>query len=172
MLRPFTVICSAILLSHAAYGQAISAMTPAAPTYDALRQALGLTDAQVQQLQQMQKEHAASNQAVFQQMAAKQKQLSEALNSGSSDAFTIGQLELDMANLRKQTNSNSNNHDRVMALLDDSQRVKLATLEKVMQLQRAVNEAVSAGFLSYPQGQVVTMPYQVVHQDFGPAVVK
>lgn len=156
MFRAAVFVFSSILWGQVAFGQAgqaTSAMMPYQPNYDALKQALGLTDTQVQALQQIQKNRSTANQAVFQQINAKQTQLNDLLNSGAPDAFAIGQLQIDMANLRKQTNNTPSIRDQALAVLEAGQKAKLANLESVLQLQRAANEAAGLGLIGQPPFQ-------------------
>jgi Spy/CpxP family protein refolding chaperone len=128
-----------------------------AMNYQALKQALGLTDAQTQQLQDLQKNRQAKTQAIYQQISDKQKQLNDALASASPDAAAIGQLEIDMGNLRKQIGAGQSVRDEALALLNDAQRAKLTDLQNALQLQRAANEAIGLGLIS-PPAPVVTPP--------------
>jgi Spy/CpxP family protein refolding chaperone len=130
---------------------------PAPPGFADLKQALGLTDAQLMQLQNLQRSRQAASQAVYQQVAAKQKQINDMLNSPAPDAATLGQLEIDMANLRKQAGAMPPIHDQALAILDDAQRAKLTDLQNALKLQRAAGEAVGLGLLEPPAPAVGRM---------------
>ena len=60
---------------------AVSLTAFAQANYQALKQALALTDAQTQQLQDLQKNRQEAAQAVYQKISDKQRQLNEALAS-------------------------------------------------------------------------------------------
>lgn len=117
------------------------------PNFEALKQTLGLTDSQVQQLQNLQKTRQAASQAIYQQIATKQKQLNDLLSSGTSDPIPLGQLEIDMANLRKQASTPISIRDQALAILNDGQRAKLADLQNALRLQRAAGEAMGLGLI-------------------------
>jgi len=123
-----------------------------APTanYDALRQALGLTEAQTQQLQDLQKKRQSVTQAGYRELSDKQRQINEALVSPTPDAATIGRLEIEMANLRKQLGSGQSLRDQAMAILNDDQKAKLADLQNALRLQPAANQAVGLGLIGAP----------------------
>ena len=123
---------------------------PAAANYQALKQALGLTDAQAQQLQELQRKRQEATQAIYRQISDKQKQLNDMLASPSPNATSLGQLDIDIANLRKQIGAGPSVHDEAMAILNDGQKAKLTDLQNALQLQRAVNEAIGLGLISAP----------------------
>ena len=118
--------------------------------YQALKQALALTDAQTQQLQDLQKNRQEAAQAVYQKISDKQRQLNEALASPAPNPTAIGQLEIDMASLRKQIGAGPSVRDEALAILTDAQKEKLKDLQNAMQLQRAANEAIGLGLISAP----------------------
>lgn len=148
-----TIILFAVSVSAFAQFPGIGApgfMQPSA-NYQALKQALGLTDAQTQQLQEIQKKRQETTQAVYRQISDKQKQLNDALASPNPSPASLGQLEIDMANLRKQIGAGPSIRDEAMAILNDAQKAKLVELQNALQLQRAVNEAVGLGLVILPQ---------------------
>jgi hypothetical protein len=128
---------------------ALAGYFPAAG-YEDLKQALGLTDAQVRQLQEMQKEKQVQSQALYQQMAAKQKQLNDMLNADSTDALALGNLEIEVAKLRKQAGTQPPIKGQALAVLNDAQRAKLADLQNALKLQRAAGEAMGLGLIDSP----------------------
>ena len=118
--------------------------------YQALKQALALTDAQTQQLQDLQKNRQEASQAIYRKISDKQQQLNEALASATPNPTTIGQLEIDMANLRKQIGAGPSIRDEALAILTDAQKEKLKDLQNALQLQRAANEAAGLGLITPP----------------------
>jgi Spy/CpxP family protein refolding chaperone len=129
---------------------AVSLTAFAQANYQALKQALALTDAQTQQLQDLQKNRQEATQAIYQKISDKQRQLNEALASATPDPAAIGQLEIDMSNLRKQIGAGPSVRDEALAILSDAQKQKLKDLQNAMQLQRAANEAIGLGLISPP----------------------
>jgi len=153
LLSPLTVteiLCQTNAAPAQKAQQAIPFPLPAPPGFADLKQALGLTDAQLVQLQTLQRSRQAASQAVYQQVAAKQKQINDMLNSPAPDAAALGQLEIDMANLRKQAGAMPPIHDQALAILDDAQRAKLTDLQNAFKLQRAAGEAVGLGLIDPP----------------------
>jgi hypothetical protein len=109
------------------------------------------------------------------------------LRQGTSDALTVGQLEIDINNLRKQLQlPNSSYHASALAILTPDQTAKLADLVRALQLQQpawvtdrqmtAIEEQVTSAFeemrddvyryvltlvLPPPQAQDVTQPLRL-----------
>jgi hypothetical protein len=128
----------------------ISLTAFAQANYQALKQALALTDAQTQQLQDLQKHRQETSQVIYQKISDKQRQLNDALASATPNPTTIGQLEIDMASLRKQIGAGPSVRDEALAILTDAQKEKLKDLQNAMQLQRAASEAIGLGLISPP----------------------
>jgi Spy/CpxP family protein refolding chaperone len=118
--------------------------------YQALKQALALTDVQTQQLQDLQKNRQEAAQAVYRKISDEQRQLNEALASPTPNPAAIGQLEIDVASLRKQIGAGPSVRDEVLAILTDAQKEKLKDLQNAIELQRAANEAIGLGLISAP----------------------
>jgi Spy/CpxP family protein refolding chaperone len=152
MKREALILFTAV--SQIAFAQVVGTPRPPVsvyqPAFEDLKQALGLTDAQLQQLQALQRTKQMASQAIYQQIGAKQKQLNDMLNSDKPDAQTLGQLEIDMANLRKQTMGTASVKDQALAILTDAQKAKLADLQNAMKLQRAAGEALGLGLIDPP----------------------
>lgn len=140
-----------VLLAQAPGGYAGTPMLPPPmANYGALKQALGLTDAQTQQLQELQKNRQTASQTIYRQISDKQRQINEALAGPAPDATAIGQLEIEVAQLRKQINSGPPLREQVLGVLNDAQKAKLADLQNALQLQRAANEAIGLGLIGAP----------------------
>ncbi len=118
--------------------------------YQELKQALALTDAQTQQLQDLLKNRQEASQTIYRKISDKQQQLNEALASATPNPTTIGQLEIDMAILRKQIGAGPSVRDEALAILTDAQKEKLKDLQNALQLQRAANEAIGLGLITPP----------------------
>lgn len=120
-------------------------------TYDELRASLGLTDEQLTKLKEMQQEKMTATQAFYGKMADKQKELSAALDASPSDPAKVGQLMLELQQLRKQPPpSGADVHERALALLTADQKEKLAKLEEAQKLRPASDQAVQLALLSPP----------------------
>src|SRR5690349_5552791 len=104
MMRLIRRQAAALLLGAAALlAQGTPMILPAVqPNYTQLKTYLNLSDTQLQTLEDIFKTRMTAQQAIYQQISAKQTQLNQLLASGSSDANTIGQLMLDIRSLQKQ----------------------------------------------------------------------
>lgn len=117
----------------------------------AVKDYLGLTEDQITQLNDLRRAERQANQAVFEQLAGKQKSLRELLQGGSSDAAAIGKLQLEIETLRKQLEqSRARLRDQARAVLNASQQAKLKTLEEAAALQPAIAGAGALNLLDMP----------------------
>lgn len=125
---------------------------PIAPRIDELKQHLSLTDAQVTQLQNIQKSKSDAAQAVWEQMRPKEQELARLLEAGSNDVTRIGTLTVELNNLRRQLMNSSNDGYRAQALavLTADQKAKLAVLDNALRLQAPAHQAISLNLLDYP----------------------
>lgn len=150
MPRLIALILLALTSVHAQTVQPASRVYNYSATYQALKEALGLSDAQVQQFSELQRSRQTANQAVYRQITEKQNQMNKMLEAGSADAYTLGQLQIEMANLRKQVASTAPIRDQALAILDAAQRANLANLESALKLQQAAEQAVGMGLIEQP----------------------
>ncbi len=119
------------------------------PTYDEVKGVLNLTDDQIAQLKQMQQDKMASTQAFYTKMADKQKELNKLLEDNSSDPAKVGQLMLELQQLRKQPPPGGTDvHDKAVAVLNHDQKLKLARMEEAQKMRGAVDQAMQLGLLS------------------------
>jgi Spy/CpxP family protein refolding chaperone len=124
---------------------------PPLPAYTAIKRYLNLSDAQLQALQELQESRAAANQAIYKQISDKQTTINNLLMSGSSDALQIGQLTLDINNLRKQLPaSGAPFRESALAVLTPEQKNKLPGLTNARQLQPAASQAVGLDLIDGP----------------------
>ncbi len=130
------------------------------PSFDAIQEYLSLSDAQSAQWKQLMRSRAENNRARFQEMHTKRRQLDEMLRQGGSDAAAVGRLTLELESYRKQIRGADDGFlKEAAALLDASQRAKLAALEEAAKLMPAVHEARRLGLLhggpeGFPDGPV------------------
>ncbi len=137
-------------------GVALMAQSPAQPshlryqpTYDEVKSALGLTEDEISKLKQMQQERQTATQAFYTKMADKQKELNQLLESSSADAAHVGQLMIDLQQLRKQQPPPVTDiHDKAVALLTSEQKEKLARIEDAQKLRGAVDQALQLGLIT------------------------
>jgi hypothetical protein len=137
-------LASAIVGTALVFGQAIVSPLPPIPApYTAIQQYLSLSDAQLQALRDVQKNRAAADQAIYKQISDKQTAINNLLTSGSADALQIGQLTIDISNLRKQLpTSGAPFRQAALDVLTQDQKNKLTALTNALQLQPAASQAI------------------------------
>jgi Spy/CpxP family protein refolding chaperone len=124
---------------------------PPAPA--ALKEALGLTDQQMQQLLDLRKQAAEDNRAVAEQIRAKRQELATLMQAANPDAAKAGQLLVDIKKLEDQRRAKLEEfRTKALALLTAEQKQKLAELEKALSLGPAARQAVGLGLIVPPQG--------------------
>lgn len=134
-------------------GWAAGAQTPPAPT--ALKDYLGLTDQQVQQLTDLRKQVAEENRSIAEQIRAKRQEIVELMKSANPDPLKVGQLYVDIKKLNDQRLAKLETlRTQALALLTAEQKQKLADLEKYMSLAQAARQAVALGLIAPPQPPV------------------
>jgi hypothetical protein len=128
--------------------QIVTPLPPIPAPNTALMQYLSLSDAQMQALQDVQKSRNAANQAIYKQMGDKQTEINNLIASGSNDALQVGQLTLDINNLRKQLlTSGAPFRDQALAVLTPDQKNKLTGLTNALQLQPAAYQAINLNLI-------------------------
>ena len=128
--------------------QVVTPLPPIPAPSTALMQYLGLSDAQMQALQDVQKSRNSANQAIYKQIGDKQTAINNLIAAGSSDALMIGQLTLDINNLRKQLlTSGAPFRDQALAVLTPDQKSKLPGLTAALQLQPAASQAINMNLI-------------------------
>lgn len=136
-------------------------MPPQSP-FAQLKAYLNLTDSQVQALQGVQISRNNAQQAIYKQINEKQMQLNTLLSQGTSDALTVGQLEIDINNLRKQLPlPNSSYRTQARAVLDPGQTAKLAGLVTALQLSLPAWQAITLDLID-ASGPTTPPPAPVV----------
>ncbi len=105
---------------------------------------LGLSDQQVQQLTQLRRDEQAAVRPLREQLQAKTKELNAARQAANPNPGAIGQLVLDVQNLRKQVRAiNEDYHNKALALLDSAQTEKLSNLEQAARRASTVRPVVN-----------------------------
>lgn len=114
----------------------------------ALKEYLGLTDAQVQQIRDVTRQQMESVKPLADQMREKSSALREEMKKETPDQAKVGQLSVDLKNLREQMKSKRTARgDSVSGLLTPEQRTKLKTLEEAAKLGPAVRQAGALGLI-------------------------
>ncbi len=123
-----------------------------APAMAELKTYLGLTDGQLQHLQQERRATGDEIGPLARDIAQKQRALREQLDAGSTDASALGRLLVDVESLRKQIESKREaTRVRAVSVLTPEQRTRLKTLEDVARLGDEVRQAIGAGLLDPPE---------------------
>lgn len=155
---PFLLGFCALVL----YGQRLpvpgTGVRPGPQALTELKTALNLTDDQVAQLRQLQEDRMQASRQNWDQVAQKQRELNDLLNSGTADATAVGNMTLEIRALQKQAPPDEQTYrDKALAVLNPAQKMKLQLLEQALQLRPAVDEALSVNLLQ-SQGPRFTGP--------------
>jgi hypothetical protein len=168
-MKPIHLLASVIAGTTLLCAQIVTPLPPIPAPNTALIQYLGLSDSQMQSLQDVQKSRNAANQAIYKQMGDNQTALNNLIASGSNDALQIGQLTLDINNLRKQLQtSGAPFRDQALAVLTPDQKNKLTGLTNALQLQTAAYQAINLNLIDqvYPPKLLLTpMPPETSPSD-------
>ena len=125
-----TALSASVLLAQAARPPRLGA-GGAAPGIEAIKKALDLTDQQVQQLTQLRREEAAALQPIRQQIQEKNQALREAMAAPNPDPGVVGNLTLELRNLRQQVQKiNQEYHQKALAVLTPEQQTKVENMGK------------------------------------------
>lgn len=140
--------------------QAQAGMAAQPQAFTALKDALGLTDQQVQQLIDMRKQVAESNKSLAEQIQAKRQEIANLMNSANPDPAKIGQLHLDIRKLQEQRLARLEQlRTQALTVLTAEQKQKLADLEKTLASARAARQAAALGLVAPPQPRAGAGPY-------------
>jgi Spy/CpxP family protein refolding chaperone len=124
-----------------------------AANLDALKTAIGLTDAQVQQLKDLRSQQFQDMKPALDEIRAKAQELRAATQAQTPDAATVGKLTLELKSLRESMQSNRTALEaKTKALLTPDQIAKLKPLEDAQKLMPAIHEAMALGLLAPPDG--------------------
>ncbi len=161
-MKSLYLFFSAILGTSLLSAQIVSPLPPIPAPSTALKQYLGLSDTQMQALLDLQKSRAAADQAIYKQINEKQMAINSLLAAGSNDTLQIGQLTLDIYNLRKGLpTSGTQFRDPALAILTPDQRNRLPALTAALQLQQAAYQAIGLNLIdpvSPPRILPLTVP--------------
>lgn len=114
----------------------------------ALKEYLALTDAQVQQIRDVAKQQADSVKPIADEMREKGTALQEEMKKDSPDQAKVGQLTVDLKNLREQMRAKrAARGDSISSVLTPEQRTKLKALEEAAKLGPAARQAAALGLI-------------------------
>lgn len=151
-------------LTIASLPLAAQVMTPPQP-YTELKAYLGLSDTQLKALLDVQTSQRAAEMAIYKQINEKQQLLNSLLKGPNPDPLHVGQLTVDINNLRHQLPlSGEPYHTDALKILDAAQNAKLATLNQVLLLILPANQAVTLNLLIRPV-PVFPVPFNPLLRD-------
>ena len=156
MFRKTILFLTTVLVLSAQSGSssgpaAITIFPPPNQAFEEVKQHLGLSDAQIDQLRKLLEEVYAARQEIYRQIQEKQTELNNLLQSGSRDVSRIGQLTIDIHTLSSQPPpSNDGWRQRALAILTAEQRTKLGPLDQAMKLSTPAYQAVTLNLIDPP----------------------
>ena len=116
---------------------------------DAVKSALGLSDAQVAQLKQIRKDTFTANEGLRTQMREKQQSLHTAMKSDNPDGSAMAAALRDLQTLRTQMKAKHDDLAKATrAVLTPQQATQLASLEQAMKLVPAARQATALGLIT------------------------
>ena len=121
------------------------------PRGEQLKMFLELTGEQMDQLKGLGQSSRESLMPLLQEMRQKKTQLRDAMEQESPDSAYVGQMIVDLKELREQLKAKrAENRDQALALLTPSQIDALGSLKQAMELGPAAHQAVRMNLLEGP----------------------
>jgi Spy/CpxP family protein refolding chaperone len=118
----------------------------------ALKDYLGLTDAQMEQMRTLRREQAEQVRPDAQAIRAKAQELRKEMQSSAPDAAKVGQLTVELKQLREKAMAERSGFgDKVRAVLTADQQAKLQALEEAAKLAPAARQAAAMGLITPPR---------------------
>jgi len=119
----------------------------------AVREALNLTDAQVQQLRELRKSQMEALKPTFDQMRTKSEALKKEMANDNPNSATVGQLTVELKALRKTiADGQPERVAKAQQILTPEQQDKLKALKASTTPGRALGEAAMLGLVETPNG--------------------
>lgn len=126
---------------------------PTPPSPEALKTALGLTDAQVTALDQLQQSKRTQIEPLMQQMMTQRTALRDAMQKATPDAAAIAAILVQIQALQKQIQAvDASFVTQSVATLSADQKTKLTTLQNAQKVMDAVHQAEMLNLLTRPEG--------------------
>jgi chromosome segregation ATPase len=131
---------------------------PAGARLEALKSYLQLSDRQVQDITAQLAAFRDSVKPIREEMMAKRKDLRAEMSKSSPDATVATKLKNDLKDLQSQVSSKRDElKPQLLAILNDSQKESLASLEQALKVRQAANQAAALGLIDAPQGNLGNM---------------
>jgi Spy/CpxP family protein refolding chaperone len=123
-----------------------------APHWDALKSYLQLSDKQVQDLTALLTSLRETVKPIHEQIRTEQKQLKQEMGKTSPDSSLVAQSMVEVKNLRSQIKAKRDGlQPQLLALLSDSQKSQLATLQQALTVEQVAHQAAALGLIEAPQ---------------------
>ena len=124
------------------------------PRTDKVQSYLSLTDAQIQNLQQLRESEWAALKPIMEQMRPLRQSMHAEMRGSSPDSAAASKLRASMQALEQQAAPiRSSFQQQAMAILTADQKTKLTALETAMSLMPAAHEATALNLLTPPKGE-------------------
>ncbi len=121
------------------------------PDFNEIKSYLGLSEAQLASLRQLNQQQRQSMQQVAQQIEQRQTSLRQQMQATSADPAAVGRTVLEMEALRKQLNTAQTNLRNASAnVLSADQRAKVKVLEDATKLRGEIAQAAMLHLLAPP----------------------
>ncbi len=150
------VFCMGLLAAqpgHMGMGSMPPARASAVPPLDQLKTYLTLSDAQVTKLQDVQKTWRDTAQPLMEQVGAKTRELREAMRENPVVPSKVDALKAELDALQKKVQVLRDQYQpQALAVLSTQQQSLLATLQKVLELIPAAQQAAFVNLIDNPQG--------------------
>jgi len=152
----FLALAALIVIARLS-AQDVSILPYPMPTvqYEDLKKHLSLTDAQVNSLSTIAKTRSDAQSNIYRQINEKYTTLNGLLANNSTDSVRIGQLMIEINNLRKQTVPVEPYRSQALNLLLPDQKLKLPILVQALQLQSAAWQATNLNLIDGPAPRVL-----------------
>jgi hypothetical protein len=129
------------------------------PSYNEVKQYLGLSEAQTQSLESILRNRNQAQQSLWQQIAEKNRTLYQLLETSGASAAQVGQLMIDIKNLERQMPTlEAPYRAQALNVLTADQKTKLARLDEALKLQQTASQAAMLLLLEYPRHIGLPMP--------------
>ena len=116
-----------------------------------LQQYLGLSQAQMTALEQVQQTRRDAEAAIYNQISEKERTLWGLLNQGSNDAAQVGALMIEINTLRRKLPLNGEPYRAAaLAVLTDQQKAKVPALAEALRLVPPASQAIWYNLIDNP----------------------
>lgn len=149
------LLAAALVAGLTAWGQGPQGPRPdrmgMGGSLDAVKSALSLSGAQLDQIKQLRKNAFTANETLRSQMREKQQSLRSAMKAENPDGAAIAAALRDLQSLRTQMKTQHDDLAKATkAVLTPQQASQLASLEQAMKLAPAARQAVALGLITPP----------------------